>query len=1112
MSLTFSFHTPLCYLPGSVLRQMTQQLWTELLELFQSEQPLRRKYSQLYAMLDRVCIELTRSMPVNYNGLFTRLQVLCRLKNYPLSSVDVMRWRSREVKQGRHEPQQQEWLMDVKAFSDALARLMDSSIPQQLRALLPDRVSTSPIAAARLRRAKRQRFVAVAKDRQFLYARCADCPSDDPVRIDCALNEHTMSALSLVETDMQFNAVSFTVDSDGIIYPELLVIEPDCLLDVSALTACVKQYGASPYEYFLKKFEKRADGKHILLGHVANAFLDECVNHPDADFDSSLKHVFREHLLSFTTADGIDASFFEECRRQFEHIRQTIQVLRSQYGAGDKTPLFLLEPSFFCEVLGLQGRFDLLADDYSLLLELKSGKWDEQHKCEQREHLLQMLLYKEILYYNLNVRRSEVSGQLFYSRYPYLLEQRSAQQIVQELMTLRNQIVLLERYLCAGKSSRLILQLNADKFLKNKNVGERFWMNYCKPRIEAILHPLQQMDALTADYFHAFLQFVEREQMMSKVGDRRIESTRGMASLWNSDTDLKRENGDILTDVSVVDLRMDGELVEAVCFATMSDDVGAQPNFRVNDAVIFYRRISDADNATNQQVYRCAVERYDEGRIWLLLRNKQRLSAIDAARCAHDPTLGREVLFAIEHDYIDSTFRSLYSGLFSLVVAPPRRRDLLLCQREPSTEDFQLIVGPPGTGKTSVALRSMVAQYHGEGKQLLLMAYTNRAVDEICEMLETLDTDYIRLGKMLACDPKYHYRLLDRATADCVRRSDVARRLTDCSIFVSTVSSMSSGDLLFQIKQFDVAIFDEASQILEPQILGLLCAVGSNGEPAIRKFIMIGDHKQLPAVVVQEEEETEVKSELLRNIGLKRTSDSLFQRLYRWVEHRPGFVQLLDHQGRMHTDIARFSSQAFYGGKILPVPLEHQEGALPSLSYTADDAFVATHRVGFIDVPLPSPAERQPKMNVAEAVCIASLVKSLQHLHESNHVTFIVSAEIGIIVPFRRQIAVVRNALYKAGVDGAAEVLIDTVERYQGSQKNIIIYGTTITRPYELDILSNLVDVDGVCVDRKLNVAVTRARKQLFVVGNAALLQQNPLYRRLIAYIEGVDPDGVAAQ
>jgi superfamily I DNA and/or RNA helicase len=82
-------------------------------------------------------------------------------------------------------------------------------------------------------------------------------------------------------------------------------------------------------------------------------------------------------------------------------------------------------------------------------------------------------------------------------------------------------------------------------------------------------------------------------------------------------------------------------------------------------------------------------------------------------------------------------------------------------------------------------------------------------------------------------------------------------------------------------------------------------------------------------------------------------------------------------------------------------------------------------------------------------------------------------------------------------------MLIDTVERYQGSQRDIIIYATTVSRPYELDLLSTLVRADdGTQVDRKLNVAVTRARLQFFLVGSRRLLMQSPLYAALIQYLE----------
>ena len=141
-----------------------------------------------------------------------------------------------------------------------------------------------------------------------------------------------------------------------------------------------------------------------------------------------------------------------------------------------------------------------------------------------------------------------------------------------------------------------------------------------------------------------------------------------------------------------------------------------------------------------------------------------------------------------------------------------------------------------------------------------------------------------------------------------------------------------------------------------------------------------------------------------------------------------------------------------------------------------------------------------PKANVLEARIIAQLVKGIVSLHEKNEQPFDAQRQLGIIVPFRRQIALVRVEIAKFLPDVAENLVIDTVERYQGSQRDIIIYGTTITQRYELDVLSNLTETASGMVDRKLNVAITRARKQLFILGNEKLLRDNVLYAKLIDY------------
>ena len=170
-----------------------------------------------------------------------------------------------------------------------------------------------------------------------------------------------------------------------------------------------------------------------------------------------------------------------------------------------------------------------------------------------------------------------------------------------------------------------------------------------------------------------------------------------------------------------------------------------------------------------------------------------------------------------------------------------------------------------------------------------------------------------------------------------------------CRVFVGTVATLSTKGDLFRLKRFDVALVDEATQILEPQLLGLLCARSASGEDAIGKFVLIGDHKQLPAVVQQASEHSEVHDEDLRRLGLYNLKDSLFERLYRHLTAQDeaddgcgGVVgrchDMLRRQGRMNADVAQFPNRAFYGG----LPAGRSEvGALsarPSAGFRADQA------------------------------------------------------------------------------------------------------------------------------------------------------------------------------
>jgi superfamily I DNA and/or RNA helicase len=287
------------------------------------------------------------------------------------------------------------------------------------------------------------------------------------------------------------------------------------------------------------------------------------------------------------------------------------------------------------------------------------------------------------------------------------------------------------------------------------------------------------------------------------------------------------------------------------------------------------------------------------------------------------------------------------------------------------------------------------------------------------------------------------------------------------------------------LKRFDVAIIDEATQILEPQLLWILSAKAPDGKDSVGKFILIGDHKQLPAVVLQSKEESEVYDERLRSIGLHNLKDSLFERLYRFhlSEGDSVVLDMLCRQGRMHPGVALFPNQAFYGGRLEAVGLPHQleEVAAPVV-------FVPSQR----DVESLS-----GKTNRYEARMVADWAekvwKECPDSFDANHT-------LGVVTPYRSQIALIRKELQAKGIPALLDISVDTVERYQGSERDVIIYSFCVNHRYQLKFLPNLTEENGVQIDRKLNVALTRARKRLIVMGVAEILKENPIYRSFVSH------------
>ncbi len=1129
--------------------------------------PMRVRYMRLGRMLQRLLSVESQRLRVVYSTQASYIDAVCKERNYPQrGSLQVLRRHVDGVLRNSFTPDDDDFLYDVKAMAEALSFFFRVGLPVGLVEALPEswrKVDFLPNAHRDIR-FSRLRMTVSHWTGTLLFGEVdewegGECVAAYTLISSSPLLEQATRHLSITFAGLrdslfagaQVNLLDVSQvdleDGSVLAVPDLVVFEPDFLVDITAITGCMLPYGNSALNHLVHKVEDSPRSSAIMLGNVANQFLDDCVNQTassPACYQDSIKKAFETDPIAFCSLDGIDAAFFSDTKKQFDNINQS--VCRSfgevdiRLGQG-----VVLEPSFVCEALGMQGRMDLLAVDHSKIVELKSGRADDWNRMvpeAREEHLLQLTLYYEFLHYNLGLDYTAVNCFLFYSRYPLMRSCRASRDNVRAALQLRNDIVANEWRLMQGDSRSLIAELTPERLNVNRLCG-RLWSDYILPSLSETLDPFSRADELELSYFHVFLSFIERELFLSKVGCVSSDRSGGFSDSWTLPVEEKVRCGNIIVGLTIdcfnisdgLDADDCSESVRNIRFHWQADDENL-PNFRVGDLVMLYERESDTDGVTNKQIFRCSVESLGSDEVVLRLSNKQRNRSI----------FNLNSHYSIEHDTLTSSFTAMTRSLRSFLVAPKSRRDLLLGRRDfrfaplqplprPSgvsekvdaivadalrAEDFYLLVGPPGTGKTNLAMRTMVDNFLADPQsRILLMAYTNRAVDEICKMLSHYDPDldYIRIGNELNCDSSFRPHLLKYQMRGCGNRLSVVSRLSRCRVFVATVASMDGKSSLFGLFPFDVAIVDEASQILEPQILGLLSAKTKDGEPAVRKFVMIGDHKQLPAVVQQPRSEAEVSVPELRDFSLENCADSLFERLHRYMEvHSVVKPGMLDTQWRMHPTISEFVSREFYHGALKVGKNAHQKCvALPfatedetrqvacfpaSVEFSHDNIleFVRTVRMGFLDVRKSSRNDNN-KINAEEASVVAELVRSIAQLNAENP-GFKLSEHVGVIVPFRNQIAIVLKRLRELGVEDADSIVIDTVERLQGGQKDFIIFSTTISQYYQLDILSEPVEIEGQLVDRKLNVALTRARKQLYVVGNGELLRQSEVYRSLIDY------------
>jgi DNA replication ATP-dependent helicase Dna2 len=396
-----------------------------------------------------------------------------------------------------------------------------------------------------------------------------------------------------------------------------------------------------------------------------------------------------------------------------------------------------------------------------------------------------------------------------------------------------------------------------------------------------------------------------------------------------------------------------------------------------------------------------------------------------------------------------------------------------------SAEDYALVLGMPGTGKTTTIahiIRALVSQ----GKSVLLTSYTHTAVDNILLKLKDDSIPILRLGAIA----KINTDVQEFATLAATTKTsfeEIRSAWYDTPIVAATCLGINHA--IFDERTFDYCIVDEASQITLPVCLGPIRLA--------RTFILVGDHNQLPPLVQNED---------ARKQGL---DISLFKHL---SDIHPSSVVYLEHQYRMCEDVMSLSNSLIYEGRL---KCGSQEVAKRCITISDIDALKAHHfspstlsrsqkticpgpkkgrcwirdlldpniKVSFINTDPLLPASREEAkgnriVNPTEATISIQLVESLLCVG-------VPASSIGVMTHYRSQLA-----LLKHGLRSHNHVEMHTADRFQGRDKEVIIL--SLVRSNEAKSIGELLK-DW----RRINVAFTRAKTKLLVIGSRETLKGN---------------------
>ena len=544
--------------------------------------------------------------------------------------------------------------------------------------------------------------------------------------------------------------------------------------------------------------------------------------------------------------------------------------------------------------------------------------------------------------------------------------------------------------------------------------------------------------------------------------------------------------------------------------------------FEPGKSVRFFYRDSDRDGKVNVLPDSCFIVRYQDRKLWLAMNDPSFPTLLH--RLAEKNDIGMqlgidETTYQVMSDAMQraQTLDSeKWVHLRETLVGniKPQSRDLPAMHFENlnqsqnnavnkilNAREVAVVHGPPGTGKTTTLVEAIIETTRRE-PQVLVCAPSNAAIDWISTRLIARGVSLLRVGNPLrinkpllestyenryAAHPDYPElwsvrKLLRELHAAPVhgrtRHSQLLRlhrRVEELEIKIHeeimqqaevvACTLIGSANRVLDHRHFGTVFIDEATQALEAACWAAILKAD--------RVVFAGDHQQLPPTI---------KCMEAARGGLSKT---LMQRI---VENKPEVVTLLDTQYRMNEQIMHFSSRWFYEGKLKAAPEVAHRTLAP---WDASLVWVDTSDCQFVERTNAS----QSRLNRAEAMLLTNILKDYVRQIFIDSSLF-EKTTIGIISPYKAQISVLKQLVNKSHTLAPIRhnISINTVDGFQGQERDIILI--SMVRDNEQGSIGFLKDL------RRMNVAITRAKRKLIVVGNCNTLSKNEFYRELVEYFQ----------